>query len=159
MDQAPKGRQNTSMGHTNTQLVIHAVFSTKHREPVQNDDLRQRLFAYIGSIVRDEGASAIIVNGPADHVHLLIQYPAKLCVADLMRVVKAGSSKWMKEQGEAWFTWQFGYSAFSGHDRIDRVREYIERQEEHHKKKAFQDELRWFLRVHGIELQEDYLWD
>jgi len=148
------------MGHTNAKLVIHAVFSTKGRDPIRDDALRARLFPYMGGIAREEGASAIKVNGPADHVHLLIQYPAKMNVSDLMRVIKANSSRWMKDEGEAGFAWQTGYSAFSvSHDRIDAIIGYIEKQEEHHKKQSFQDELRWFLRLHGIEPQEEYLWD
>lgn len=148
------------MGHTNAKLVIHAVFSTKGREPIPDDALRARLFAYMGGIAREEGATAIRINGPADHAHLLIQYPAKLNVADLMRVIKTNSSHWMKEEGAPGFAWQTGYSAFSvSHDRIDTIISYIDKQEEHHKKQSFQDELRWFLRLHGIEPQEDYLWD
>ena len=77
-----------------------------------------------------------------------------------MRVIKTNSSKWMHEQGDKEFAWQTGYSAFSvSHDRIERVRDYIAKQEEHHAKQSFQDELRSFLRFHGIEPQEEYLWD
>lgn len=148
------------MGHTDTRLIVHAVFSTKHREAISSEKLLRRLHEYIGGIARAEGATAIIIGGAADHVHLLLQYAAKQSLSHLMRTIKANSSRWMKEQGETGSGWQTGYSAFSvSHDRIERVREYIARQEEHHKVQSFQDELRWFLRTHGIEPDEEHLWE
>ena len=75
-------------------LHVHFVFSTKHRKPCITPDLRPRLHAYLGGIARELKAKAVIVNGTADHVHMLVTIPATASVADLARVLKANSSRW-----------------------------------------------------------------
>ena len=79
-----------------------------------------------------------------------------------MEEVKKGSSKWLKTQGDEFrdFHWQNGYGAFSvSQSNVDQVKRYIQNQEEHHRKKTFQEEVRAFLRRHGFAIDERYLWD
>jgi REP element-mobilizing transposase RayT len=150
------------MGHTYTHLLVHIVFGTKHRMPIIDDDLRERLFPYIGGIVREIGGAALIVNGTADHVHILASVPATISIADLMRVAKTNSSRWVNEQKDRKnrFEWQSGYGAFSvSHSNLESVRRYIANQEEHHRKMTFAEEFVSFLKKHGVAYDERYLWE
>jgi putative transposase len=150
------------MSHTCIRLYAHIVFSTKHRQPLLAADLRPRLFAYMGGIFRELGAPALLVNGPADHVHNLICLPAVLSLADIMRVVKSNSSRWVHEQSPRLrgFAWQTGYGAFSvSQSDVDVVREYIANQEAHHRRRGFKEEFLSLLAEYGVEVDETYLWD
>ena len=131
------------MSHTYTHLVTHIVFSTKDRAPTISPEIKKDLLAYIGGIVREEGGRAFIVNGTNDHLHMLVSLPASLAVADLMRVIKTNSSRWVHEKWPARrnFGWQQGYGAFSvSRSAMVEVHAYIENQEEHHRKLSFQEE-------------------
>jgi putative transposase len=150
------------MGHTYTKLLAHLVFSTKERVPMLTPELRPRIFPYLSGIIRELDATALLVNGPADHVHVLARYPAKLSLSELVGKVKANSSGWVHREFQAlWnFAWQTGYSAFSVSQSAQQaVLDYIARQEEHHRNVSFQDELRALLRKHEIEFDERYLWE
>src|SRR5687767_3382501 len=101
--------------HTYVNLLVHAIFSTRDRRPHITPDLRPRLFAYMGGVVREVGAAPSITNGTDDHVHMLLGLPATAAVADLLRVVKTNSSRWVHETFPALraFAWQSRYGAFS----------------------------------------------
>lgn len=103
------------MGQTLTGLYVHIIYSTKDRAPELTTEIAQRTFAYLGGIARECDATAISVNGVVDHVLLLIELPPKLSVSDLVRTLKANSSKWIHETFPAAnsFAWQTGYAAFS----------------------------------------------
>lgn len=103
------------MAHTFTNVLTHAVFSTAGRAPFLADGLRSDVHAYLGGILRELKAVPIAIGGTSDHVHLLTRLPADLALADCMRVVKANSSRWMKERRPERrdFAWQGGYGAFS----------------------------------------------
>ena len=151
-----------AMAHTFTNLLFHIIFSTKDRVPHLDAALRPRLLAYMGGIVRELDATAVCVNGPADHVHLLIAAPPKLAVSDLLRVLKTNSSRWVHAEfpRHAGFAWQTGYGAFSvSHSNADAVRHYILNQEEHHRTVTFQEEYIAFLTRHGIAYDERYIWE
>jgi putative transposase len=108
----------------------------------------------MGGIVREMNAAPLIVNGPADHVHLLLSIPATSSVADLLRVLKTNSSRWAPEQFPAGkkFGWQAGYGAFTvSASRREDVRAYIASQREHHRKVSFQEEFLALLKKHGLE--------
>ena len=150
------------MSHTYTKLITHIVFSTKNRSPFLDHELRPRLFPYMGGIVRESDGKPILINGIADHVHMLVSMPAKLAVSDLLRIVKANSSRWVHEQfpTRRKFAWQTGFGAFSvSHRDVESVRNYIANQEEHHRRVTFQEEFLDFLKEYGIEYDEKYLWD
>jgi REP element-mobilizing transposase RayT len=150
------------MAHSFSKLLTHIIFSTKDRQPFLDDALKEDLFHYMGGVVRECDGAAEIINGPADHVHLLIRFPTTQSVADLLRVVKTNSSRWVHQTypERRAFGWQTGYGAFSvSQSNAEQVREYIARQEEHHRRVTFQEEFVAFLKRHGIEYDERYIWE
>jgi putative transposase len=150
------------MAGTYTNLLYHVVFSTKGRFPLVTCELQPELYAYVGGIVRGEGGVLIEIGGMADHVHLLAKFKPTGAVAEMLRLVKGNSSKWVNEEKfkARKFGWQDGYGAFSvSESQVDAVREYIRTQEAHHRGLSFQDEFRALLDRHGIECDERYLWD
>ena len=141
-------------------VYVHLVFSTKDRAPVIVPAWRLALHAYLGGIVRNLGGVPEAVGGVADHVHLLIGLKATHRLSDMLRELKAASSKWVHEVAhDRRFQWQEGYGAFTvGHPHCDDVRRYIEGQEEHHRARSFQEEYFEFLQRGGVEFDERYLW-
>jgi putative transposase len=142
-----------------TCLLTHIVFSTKERNPFLADkEARDATHAYIGGIVRNLKGRAYTIGGVADHVHMLISTPPALAIADAVRTLKTNSSKWLHEEMRG-FAWQEKYSAFSvSQSDIDAVVKYIEGQEEHHRRKTFQEELLELLKEHGVEYDPRYIW-
>jgi len=150
------------MGQTLTCLHYHIVFSTKNRQPQIREDIRRRLYDYMGGIIKSEGGILFAVGGTEDHVHLLASFPAQPSVADCLRAIKANSSKWMHETfpDHPTFAWQSGYGAFSvSRSNDDAVRRYIAAQEEHHQRVTFQEEYIEFLRRHEVPYDERYIWE
>ena len=143
-------------------LHHHLIFATKNREPLITDDIQPRLFAYIGGILRAQGCALKAVGGMPDHVHLLVSLDKQVSMAETMRIVKANSSRWVHETFPTLssFAWQAGYGAFAvSYSHLGRVKDYLERQVEHHRKVTFLEEFLAFLKRHGIEYDERYLWD
>jgi REP-associated tyrosine transposase len=150
------------MPQSYTCLHYHLVFSTKNRPPTIAPDIRPRLWEYMGGLVRGLKGIPIQIGGTADHVHLLVTLRQDLALSDFLRELKAGSSRWVHDTfpAAADFAWQAGYGAFTvSHSARETVRAYIVNQEEHHKKRTFQEEFRGLLERHGIEFDERYLWD
>jgi putative transposase len=143
-------------------LYYHLVFDTKHRTPSITDEIRPRLWDYLGGIVRGEGGNPIQIGGMPDHVHLLVSLRQNVALADFLRTLKAVSSGWVNDafpQSEL-FRWQAGYGAFTvSYSGVERVKDYIANQEVHHQAKSFQDEFRELLEKHEISFDERYLWD
>src|SRR5947209_4063186 len=100
----------THMAHSFSKLLYHVIFSTKNREPWLEPEWRPQLFAYVAGIVNELNGKALLINGPTDHVHLLLSLPASLAVADAIRVVKTNSSKWVHDTwpDRSTFAWQTG---------------------------------------------------
>ncbi len=148
------------MAHTYTNILIHSLFSTKDRRPLLNMEVKAELFPYMGGIIRKLGGKSLLINGPPDHVHLLFVQPTTVSLADFMEKVKSNSSGWVKDR---WperrrFAWQTGYTAFSvSQSHVEQVRKYIERQEEHHRKVSFQEEVLAFLKRHRIAYDARFL--
>ena len=142
--------------------LVHLVFSTKHREPWLPKEHRTALFGYQSGIFQQWESPALIIGGVDDHVHALFSLSKNHALMKVVEEVKKGSSKWMKSDGpvNAAFCWQAGYAAFSvSQSNVDAVSDYIAKQEEHHRKTTFQDELRALLRRHEQEFDERYVWD
>jgi len=150
------------MGHTSTNVLVHFVFSTKQRQPAITSDIAPDLHAYLGGIVRELRGTALAINGTADHVHLLVRVPPVKAVADIARVIKTNSSRWLHERWpeKRQFAWQTGYGAFSvSESNVDAVRNYIYGQAEHHKARSFQEEFVAFLKRNNISYDEGYIWN
>jgi putative transposase len=150
------------MANTFTNLLYHIVFSTKDRIPLIERDLQGRLYEYMGGIIRGEGGVLLEIGGVADHVHLLTKLKADIAVSDMLRLMKANSSKWVNEERliAGRFGWQTGYAAFTvSESQVSRVRKYIRSQESHHAKVSFKEELIALLKKNRIEYDERYLWD
>jgi REP element-mobilizing transposase RayT len=153
--------ENREMADTYYSINIHYVFSTKGRVPFITGELMDRLPQFIGGILRQHGAMALSVGGTADHLHILASLPASLSVSKAAQLAKGGSSKWVHEAfpDKREFSWQEGYAAFSvSVSQIPATVAYIENQAKHHLKKSFMEEYISFLKRHGVEYDERYLW-
>ena len=145
-----------------SQVYVHIVFSTKHRQDLIDEEIEERLFEYIGGICRGLECNPVKVGGYKNHVHILCTLSRKVTQMKLLEEVKKQSSKWIKEQGMnyAYFYWQDGYGIFSvNKTEVDVVIRYIENQRQHHEAKGFEDEYRAFLKKYNIEYDERYVWD
>lgn len=143
-------------------LYIHLIFSTKHRERLLTDRVRDSLHAYMATVLQNFGCPPVLINSVDDHVHILFELARTVAVSQAVEEVKTTSSKWIKTQGAefAGFAWQSGYGAFSVSESIvPTVRDYIANQREHHRAKSFQEEYRTFLEKHGVVFDERYVWD
>lgn len=148
------------MAHTYTNILIHALFSTKDRQPWLKAEVKAEIFSYLGGTINELGGQSLLVNGPVNHVHMLFVQPPTLSIADLMGKVKASSSGWVKKRWRErhYFGWQTGYAAFSvSKSQVERVKRYIEQQEEHHRKVSFQEEVLALLKKHGVEYDPRYV--
>lgn len=149
------------MPGTYSQILLHVVYSTKHREPWITPDVAERLYPYIGGIIRAERGTLYDIGGVTGHVHLYLRWRPDESISNL-RSVKARSSLWVHQTfpNLATFAWQEGYSAFSvSKSHEDAVKKYIAGQAEHHKREDFKTELLRFLRAHEIEFDERYVFD
>ena len=143
-------------------LPIHLVFSTKNRNRLITDAVRNSLHAYMATVLQNLGCPAILINSVEDHVHILFELARTVSVSEAVEEVKKASSKWIKTQGAefAGFAWQSGYGAFAvSQSNVPAVREYISGQREHHRTKMFQEEYRAFLERHHVAFDERYVWD
>jgi putative transposase len=150
------------MPHTTTNLLVHFIFSTKQRCALIKPDFEKDLHAYLGGIIRQIGGTALCINGTQDHVHLLVRVSANRSIADVARLIKTNSSRWVHERWPEYhlFAWQTGYGAFTvSESGANAVRDYISNQQEHHKARSFQEEFLAFLNKNGITVDEGYLWD
>lgn len=141
---------------------LHIVFSTKNRYPFIDDAIKDELFKYLGGVCKNLECNPVIIGGYKDHIHILCLLSRKIALMKLVEKLKTGSSKWIKEKGLKYqkFYWQNGYGAFSIHEsQIENVKQYIRKQEEHHKSKNFKDEYLKFLKEYEIDYDERYIWD
>ncbi len=143
-------------------LHTHLVFSTKNRERFLTDPVRDPLHRYMATVLKNLGCAPVLINSVEDHIHLLFDLARTVTIAKAVEEVKKSSSKWIKTQGPQFggFAWQAGYGAFAvSLSNVDPVRHYIATQQEHHRKRSFQDEFREMLRLNGVEFDERYVWD
>src|SRR6056297_3425838 len=150
------------MANTYTQINIHAIFSVKGRENIIPKKYNEELFKYISGVLNNNKQYSLAVNGYRDHVHLFFEMHPTTCLADIIRIVKANSSKWFNENSwiKGKFAWQEGYGAFS-HSRSQRndVIKYIKNQEEHHRKRTFKEEYLDLLEKFKIDFDDNYVFE
>src|SRR5437879_2535143 len=135
------------MSHTYVSQLTHVVFSTKQRRPTIREDMRLRLWSFLGGIARQNGFKTIAVGGN-NHIHILLSLCATMPLAKAVQLLKGGSSKWLNETIKPRFEWQQGYGAFSvSISQQDQTVAYINTQQEHHRKRNFEDEFIAFLKI------------
>jgi REP element-mobilizing transposase RayT len=143
-------------------LHLHLIFSTKHRERWLTDAVRSPLHAYMATVLQNINCPPVLINSVEDHMHILFELARTVSVSEAVEEVKKSSSKWIKTQGTglAGFSWQAGYGVFAvSESNVPAVREYVANQQEHHRKKSFQEEYRAFLERHQVTYDERYVWD
>lgn len=148
------------MANTYHQIYLHLVFVVKYREAVIKKEWRAELFGVIGNLINETGCKTIIVNGVEDHVHSLVGLKPAISVSDLMKTVKAKSSKYINDKSLTpnRFEWQEGYGVFSySQSQIPNVYRYIENQEDHHRQQTFKDEYINLLEKFNVEYDTQYL--
>jgi REP-associated tyrosine transposase len=141
---------------------LHVIWSTKGRRNLIDLQWRDRLHPYLSAVARAKNARIIEVNSQPDHVHTYLSIPSTITIAELVNALKANSSRWIRETFPNRFRygWQEGYSAFSVSKSCEKaVIEYIRNQDEHHKKRSFQEELLDMLKRHGIDYDSRYIFD
>jgi putative transposase len=150
------------MANTYHQVYIQVVFAVKYREAVIANEWKSKVFGVIGNLINETGCKTIIVNGVEDHVHCFLGLKPSVSISELMKTVKAKSSKYINDHNltKSRFEWQEGYGAFSySYSQIDAVYKYIVNQEEHHKKQTLKDEYLEFLDKFEVLFDEKYIFD
>jgi len=146
------------MGSTYYSLHYHWVCSTKERRPFLRGDWRLHMHEYVGGTVRGLAGVPLKIGGVQDHVHALIGLKPTHCISDFVRELKKATSVWASTHHEPQFEWQEGYSIFAvSVSTMEAVSRYIERQEEHHRKRSFVEELKELLEKHGVQYDPKYL--
>ena len=146
------------MSHTYISHLLHVVFSTKERRNAIPAGTHERLWSFLGGIARKNGFKAIAIGGTSNHIHILLSLPATMPLAKAVQLIKGASSKWMNDLGHI-FAWQEGYGAFTvGVSGQAGTIRYINSQEEHHRKRSFEEEFVAFLTKHKIDYDPKYVW-
>ena len=150
------------MPNTYTQIYIQIVFAVKGKQNLIHNDHREELHKYITGIVQNRGQKMLAIFCMSDHTHIFIGLKPSIAISDLVRDIKACSSKfindnkWMRGK----FNWQEGFGSFSySRSHIDKVVHYILNQQEHHRKKSFREEYIEFLTKYAIDYNEKYLFE
>jgi putative transposase len=147
------------MSHTYHKLLYHLVWSTANREPTIQSEFEDQLHHFIGGAFKTKKCIPLLVGEMPDHIHAFVAIPPHMAIAEVIRNVKVGSTKWIKQNIPYNFAWQEGYGAFSvSTSNKQAVLDYVKNQKEHHKQKSFKDEFLGLLNKHEIEFDEKYLW-
>jgi putative transposase len=150
------------MANTYTRIYLQLVFSPKGRENVIPLKHKEELQKYTTGIIQNRRHKLLAINYMPDHVHIFIGYQPSQGLPDLLRDIKANTSKFINEN--KWlsgkFLWQEGYGAFSySHSQINDVVQYINNQEAHHMILTFKDEYLKILEKFDIDYNPEYLFD
>ena len=149
------------MAQSLSKQYIHIIFNVKiHSVKIRKQE-EEELYAYIGSVIKNNQSIPIMINGMSDHLHILLILSKNLSLAKITEEIKKHSSRWIKTKSShyAKFSWQGGYAGFSVSPSVLEIAiKYIKNQKEHHKKMTFREEYLLFLKEYGIDFNEDYLW-
>ncbi|MFC1717626.1 IS200/IS605 family transposase [Candidatus Poribacteria bacterium] len=148
------------MANTYTRIYIQIVFAVEGRQNVIRKEHRDEIYKYISGIIQKKGHKLIAINGMADHVHVLIGMKPDIALSDLVRDMKAYSSRFInrKDWMRGKFNWQEGFGAFSySYSQLHTVANYIENQEEHHSRRTFRDEYLEMLKKFDVEYDTKYV--
>ena len=149
------------MEHSLAKLYVHIIFHVKDEQNFIRQEDEKELYAYIGGIIKLTSSDPIKINGTENHIHALANMSKNISFSKFLEEIKKNSSRWLKTKNIHYkdFAWQSGYSGYSvSQSKVEIVKNYIERQKEHHKKISFREEYLKFLSEHGIKFDENYLW-
>jgi putative transposase len=151
------------MADSFSQLYIQIVFSVARREKHVRPEYQQELNKYITGIVQNKGHKMLAINGMPEHIHIFVGLNPAVAISTLVADIKKNSSAWINHE-KRWFpqrfSWQKGYAAFSySRSAIKNVIRYIENQQEHHKRRSFEEEYIAFLKAFDVKYDERYVFD
>ena len=150
------------MANTYHQLYVQTVFPVKYRKALIHPDWKSELQAVIGNLINENGCKTLIVNGMEDHIHCFFGLKPSTSISDVMKSVKAKTSKWINESGYLGrrFEWQKGFGCFSySHSHVDAVYQYIKNQEKHHQQLSFREEYIIMLEKFGVVYDDRYIFE
>ena len=148
------------MANTYHQIYLQAVFAVKYRAALLDKEWRSTVQGVIGNLINETGCKTIIVNGVEDHMHCFLGLKPVVSVSELMKTVKAKSSKYINDHSLTAnrFEWQEGYGVFSYRQRdVDQIYKYVQNQEVHHAKQSFHEEYLELLKEFEIGYDEQYI--
>lgn len=144
-------------------VLVHIVFSTKHRHPfLRTKEVRDVMTGYLIGTLKNIDCPSLQVGVVEDHVHILCNLHRMVAIAKVVEEVKTSSSARIKDEGSELrdFHWQNGYGVFSvSQSNAPQVKAYVANQEEHHRQRTYQEKFRLLLERHQIEYDERYVWD
>ena len=150
------------MANTYSQVYLHIVFAVKGRQNLIREEIREDLHKYITGIITNRDQKLLSIFCMPDHSHLLVGLKPSISISDLVRDIKAGSSKFINDKKliKGKFSWQEGFGVFSySRSQIENVIKYIQNQEKHHRKKSFKEEYIEFLEKFAVEYDVKYLFE
>jgi putative transposase len=150
------------MANTYTQLYVQIIFSPAGRQNLISEHIKNDVYKYITGIIKNKKQKPMIINGMPDHVHIFIGLSPDISISDLVRDIKSNSTNYInaEELIAGKFSWQKGYAAFTySKSQVEKVVNYILRQEEHHRRKSFREEYLEFLRKYEVVYDEKYLFE
>jgi putative transposase len=148
------------MANTYYQIYIQTIFAVKYRRERIESEWEENLHSVIGNLINESGGKSILINGVADHVHCFFHAKPSISISDIMKSVKAKSSKWINDNDllSERFEWQKGFGCFSyGQSQKNGVYQYVKNQKEHHKKMTFREEYIKLLKMFEVEYDEKYI--
>lgn len=150
------------MSQSLVKIKIHLVFSTKNREALLVDNIREEMHRYQATVLHSLNCPVMLINSVPDHVHVLFELGRTVPLSVVVSKNKTSSSHWIKTKDRSFqnFSWQTGYGAFAvSESQGAMVKKYIAEQEKHHRKTTFQEEYVMFLRRHRVQFDERYVWE
>jgi putative transposase len=150
------------MANTYSQIYIQLVFAVKGRANLINESIKDEVEKYISGIITNQGQKLYAIYCNPDHIHILISISPNIKISDLVRDIKANSSKYINEKKlvKNKFSWQEGFGAFSySKSSINTVVKYVMNQKEHHRKKTFKEEYLNFLEKYEVNYDMKYVFD
>ncbi len=150
------------MANTYSQIYVQVVFAVYGRENLIGSEWKDELYKYITGIVKNHGQKLLAINGVGDHIHILLNIQPSVALSEVVREIKANSSRWINERRflRGKFQWQEGFGAFSySVSQLDDVIGYIQRQEEHHREVSFKKEYLTYLDRFNVDYDDKYVFE
>ena len=150
------------MANTYTQLYAQIIFSPQGRYNLITNRIKIPVYKYITGIIKNKNQKLMIINGMPDHIYIFLGFLPDIALSDLVRDIKSNTAKYINDQKMVLgkFSWQRGFGAFTySKSQVPDVINYIQNQENHHKRKSFKDEYLDILKKFGIEHRGEYLFE